>query len=112
MSTDQQERGNLEVAWHPLSLSDRWTWFESVLKHKPCGIEGVEIRAEHAVMVGNPTADSLRARGEPHSFVKIAGDDPAECMLRIRQGDPLSVRGLETRVRNGKNKPASWLQNS
>jgi hypothetical protein len=32
-------------------------------------------------------------------------------MLRIGQGNPLSVRGLETGVRNGKNKPASWLEN-
>ena len=63
-------------------------------------------------MVGNPAADSLRVGGEPRSFVKIAGDDPAEGMLRIRQGDPLSVRGLETGVRNGKNKPASWLENA
>src|SRR5258708_12064963 len=32
-------------------------------------------------------------------------------MLRIRQGDPLSVRCLETGVRNGKDQPASWLEN-
>src|SRR5437868_3943538 len=32
-------------------------------------------------------------------------------MLRIRQGHPLSVRCLETGVRNGKDKPASWLEN-
>src|SRR5947209_5917710 len=32
-------------------------------------------------------------------------------MLRIRQGCPLSMRCLETRVSNGKDKPASWLEN-
>ena len=32
-------------------------------------------------------------------------------MLRIRQGCPLSVRGLETGVRNGKDQPASWFEN-
>src|SRR5260221_1156485 len=32
-------------------------------------------------------------------------------MLRIRQGCPLGVRGLETGVRNGKDQPASWLEN-
>src|SRR5690242_11593767 len=32
-------------------------------------------------------------------------------MRLIRQRCPLSVRGLETRVRNGKDQPASWLQN-
>src|SRR5712692_7667652 len=32
-------------------------------------------------------------------------------MLRIRPGCPLGVRGLETGVRNGKDQPASWLEN-
>src|SRR5229473_7715809 len=32
-------------------------------------------------------------------------------MLRIRQRCPLSVRGLETGVRNGKDQPASWFEN-
>src|SRR5260370_6416724 len=32
-------------------------------------------------------------------------------MLRIRHGCPLSVRGLETGVRNGKDQPASWFEN-
>src|SRR5258708_4134037 len=32
-------------------------------------------------------------------------------MLRVRQGYPLSVRCLKTGVRNGKDKPASWLEN-
>src|SRR5439155_9528320 len=32
-------------------------------------------------------------------------------MFRIRQGYPLSVRCLETGVRNGKDQPACWLEN-
>src|SRR5215469_6230629 len=32
-------------------------------------------------------------------------------MLRIGQGNPLSMRGLETGVRNSKDQPASWLEN-
>src|SRR5947207_4746596 len=44
-------------------------------------------------------------------FVKIAGDDAALWMKRIRQRSPLSMRRLETGVRNGKDQPASWLEN-
>src|SRR2546423_1692678 len=32
-------------------------------------------------------------------------------MRRISQGHPLSMRGLATRVSNGKDKPTSWLEN-
>ena len=62
MSTDQQERGDFAVAWHPFSLSGRWAWFEGAFKCKTCGAEPVEIRAEHAVMVSDPATDSVRVR--------------------------------------------------
>ncbi len=89
MSTNQQERGDFAVAWHPFSLFGRWAWFEGTFKHKTRGAQRVEIRAEHAVMVCNP--DGVRSRVADHHR-----------MLRIRQGYPLSVRCLETGVRNGK----------
>jgi hypothetical protein len=111
MSTNQQERGDFAVTWHSFGLSGRWAWFEDAFKCKTCGGKLVEIRAEHAVMVCDPATDSVRVRGEPLSFIKIARDDPADWMLRIRQRYPLSVRCLETGVRNGKDQPASWFEN-
>ena len=62
MSPDQQERGDFAVARHQFSLPGRWAWFEGAFKHKTCGTKRVEIGAEHAVMVCDPAADSLRVR--------------------------------------------------
>ena len=62
MSTNQQERGDFAVAWHPFSLSGRRAWFEHTFKHKPRGAQRVEIRAEHAMMVCNPATYSVRIR--------------------------------------------------
>lgn len=62
MSTDQQERGDFAVAWHPFSLSCRWAWFEGAFKCKTGGGKLVEIRAEHAVMVCDPATYSIRVR--------------------------------------------------
>jgi len=92
-------------------LSGRWAWFEHAFKHKPCSVEGVEIGAKHAVVVWDPATYPDRAIStslrEPESFIEIAGDNPTEGVLRVGKRDPFSLRGLETGVRNDKDKPAS-----
>jgi hypothetical protein len=62
MRTNQQERGDFAVAWHPFSLPGRWAWFERAFKHKTCGTQRVEIGTEHAVMVSDPATYSVRVR--------------------------------------------------
>ncbi len=62
MRTNQQERGDFAVPWHPFSLPGRWAWFERAFKHKTRGAEPVEIGAEHAVMICNPATYPIRVR--------------------------------------------------
>src|SRR6266568_2349278 len=41
-SADQQERRDFAVAWHPFSLSGRWTWFYRAFKSKSSAAERIE----------------------------------------------------------------------
>jgi hypothetical protein len=61
-SAHQQERRDFAVAWHPLGLPDRWTWFYRAFKSKSGTAERIEIRAEHAVIVADASAHPIWIR--------------------------------------------------
>src|SRR5690348_13384949 len=112
MSAHHEERWDFAVARHAFSLPGGWAWLYGATKGEASSAERVEICTEHAVMVFNTSTHPFRVRREPAPFVEIPGNDPGYWVFRIRQGYPLSVRRLETGVRNGKDKPASRLEDT